>query len=325
MAPEIEGFLLTGIHAEQNFDVKEGFKLATESGYFNCLPQDHLKLFIDKAAEVQRALGFGNEKDHPEVAPAQFELNFKYTTAVDAADQIQLYKVTCRQVAKFMNCTATFLPKPIPNINGSGMHTNISLEKGDENIFYDKNGDNNLSKAAYKFLTGILYYAKDLCLIMSSSINAYRRLDPKYEAPNEIKYSNVDRGAMIRIPLGNKKSARIEVRTVAPDANPYLLAYALTKAGLAGMDAKDREFKEMEKVAYSNGVKKLPSNIYVAIDAFGKSEFMEKILGTDNHEKYLELKKASADRCPRELGTKVKIYEILCHHEITNQMLWNDF
>ncbi|MFA5821273.1 MAG: glutamine synthetase beta-grasp domain-containing protein, partial [Candidatus Gracilibacteria bacterium] len=120
VAPEIEGFLFKGLNAEQYYDEKVGFDLATQSGYFNCLPQDVLRLFIDKFAETQRAMGFENEKDHPEVAPAQFELNFKYCPALDTADQIQIYKLLARQIAKTMGYTACFLPKPIQGMNGSG-------------------------------------------------------------------------------------------------------------------------------------------------------------------------------------------------------------
>jgi glutamine synthetase len=324
-APEVEGILLKGKYAEQDFDIKKGFELATQSGYFNCLPQDRLKIFIDKMAEVQRSLGFMNEKDHPEVAPAQFELSFKYSTALEAADQIQLYKMVARQIARFMGMTATFLPKPLAEVNGSGMHTNISLEKDGKNLFYDVNGEYRLSEMADKFLTGILYYAKDLCLAMNSSVNSYRRLDPKYEAPNEIKVSNIDRGSMVRIPIGNEKSARVEVRTVAPDANPYLCIYSIAKAGLAGVEADEGGFAEMKKTVSTGGVKKLPSNIYVALDLFSKSKFMKEIMGEGNHEKYLNLKRMAADRSPRDLGRKVKTHEILYHHDVTNQMIWSDY
>lgn len=324
VAPEIEGFIFRGAQAEQTYDEKVGFELATMSGYFNCLPQDSLRLFIDKLAEVKRSLGFENEKDHPEVAPAQFELNYKYTVALDAADQIQLYKLCARQVAKFMDLTACFLPKPIAGMNGSGMHTNISMMKDGKNMFYGVDSHDHLSEAAHKFLTGILYYGNDLCLTMNSSVNAYRRLDPAFEAPNEIKVSEIDRGSMIRIPIGNERSARIEVRTVAPDSNPYLCMYVLLKAGLAGMTASVEEYAEFESV-YKGKIQTLPGNIYDAIVGFEKSEFMKKIMGEDNHRKFAELKMKAADRCPRALGTKVKSGEVLFHHEITNQLLWGEF
>ncbi|MFA6992269.1 MAG: glutamine synthetase family protein [Candidatus Gracilibacteria bacterium] len=325
VAPEIEGFLFKGENAEQTYDERVGFELATQSGYFNTLPQGTLRLFIDKFAEAQRALAFENEKDHPEVAPAQFELNYKYTEALYAADQIQLYKLLARQVARIMGFTACFLPKPISGMNGSGMHTNMSLSKNDKNIFFDAADVHKLSKDAYRFLTSILYYGNDLCLLMNPSVNAYRRLDPAFEAPNEIKVSAVDRGSMVRIPIGNERSARIEVRTVAPDANPYIYLFALIKAGLNGFEVSDEEMKAMEKVVYTGKAKKLPGDIYSAITLFEKSKFMEEIIGKRNKEVFTALKKKSADRAPRCLGAKVKAEEILYHHEVTNQMLWNDF
>jgi len=325
VAPEVEGFLFEGLKAEQIFNEDRGFELATMSGYFSSLPQDTLRLFIDKFAEVKRALAFENEKDHPEVAPAQFELNFKYCMALETADQIQLYKFLAKQVANSMGYTASFLPKPIQSLNGSGMHMNISISREGKNSFFDAEDDLSLSATARRFVTGILYYANDLCLIMNSSVNSYRRLDPNYEAPNAIKFSAVDRGSMIRIPVGNEKSARIEVRTVAPDANPYMCIYSLVKAGLAGVDATDEEIMAMEKSVYGSEVDILPSNIYEALGCFGRSDFMREILGDDNHVKYMELKEWAADRSPKALGSKVKKREILDHHEVTNQLLKGDF
>lgn len=324
VAPEIEGFLFKGQKAEQSFDEKVGFELATMSGYFSSLPQDILRLFIDKFAEVQRCLGFQNEKDHPEVAPAQFELNFKYSGALDTADQIQLYKLLARQVAGSMGLTACFLPKPVQGLNGSGMHTNISLSKNGKNIFYDAQGKHNLSPTAYQFATGVLCYANDICLVMNSSVNAYRRLDPHFEAPNEIKMSATDRGSMVRIPIGNERSARLEVRTVAPDANPYLCIYALVLAGLKGVESEENERRKMES-AFIGTVKKLPGDVYTAIECFENSGFMKEIMGSENHRKYAELKQIAADRSPRNLGKKLKSGEILYHHEVANQLLWSDF
>lgn len=325
VAPEIEGFLFKGVKAEQVYDEKVGFELATMSGYFNSLPQDTLRLFIDKFAETQRALGFQNEKDHPEVAPAQFELNFRYSLALDTADQIQLYKLLARQVAKSMGFTACFLPKPIAGLNGSGMHTNMSLSKDGTNIFFDANGETNLSQTAWKFITGVLYSAKDICMLMNPSVNAYRRLDPNFEAPNEIKVSPIDRGSMVRIPMGNSKSARIEVRTVAPDVNPYLCFFALIKAGFMGVNAGDSEYEKMRSTVFDKEVEILPGNIYDALADFQASEMITEIMGEENKEKYHNLKMTAAHRSPRDLGTKVKASEVLYHHEVSNQLIWSDF
>lgn len=315
---EIEGFLVDGVNAEQNFTQEKGFKLISTGGYYHSLPLDQLRKFIDKAAEAQRAMGFKNEKDHPEVAPSQFEMNFSYAQALKICDQIQLYKLVCRQVANNMGMTATFLPKPISGINGSGMHMNLSLGKGNKNIFHGKKGKEGLSEIAWDMIYRILNHAPEICLVLNPSVNAYRRLDPNFEAPNQIKVSPIDRGSMIRIPVGNENTARIEVRSVAPDANPYLAVYTLLRTGLEGEKLKKDEDKR-ERLRF------LPDNIYDAIKFFKSSDLIEKIVGNDNKEKFALFKQIAANRSPRDLGKLIKTSEITYHHEVTNQMLWNEF
>jgi glutamine synthetase len=317
---ECEGFLFQGINAEQNFSSREGFHMLSSGGYYHSLPKDPLKLFIDNLAEAQRALGFENEKDHPEVAPSQFELNYRFTDALVAADQLQLYKFVSRQIAANMGQTASFLPKPIAGINGSGMHCNLSLSKNGKNTFYDARGEDGLSQSAWAFIDRLLYSANDLCLIFNSSVNAYRRLDPNYEAPNQIRSSAVDRTSMIRIPLGNESSARIEIRTVAPDSNPYLAFWTALKTGLEGpINAADSTENRRTRTRV------LPGNIYDAIRFFKASDLITEIIGADVKEKFIDRKRASAHRCPRELGDMVKTEEILFHHEVTNQYIWSRF
>ncbi len=317
ISTEIEGFLVDGINAEQKYK-QEGFNLISMGGYFHSLPLDRLRQFIDKAAEAQRAMGFKNEKDHAEVAPSQFEMNFSYSNIVQACDNVQLYKLICRQIANSMDITATFLPKPLTGINGSGMHTNISLSKNGKNIFYNAKGENGLSKNAWDFIKRILNHASEICLVLNSSVNSYRRLDPQFEAPNQIKVSASDRGAMIRIPVGNKNSTRIEVRAVAPDTNPYLALYTIVKTGLEGkILVKDKGKRERLRL--------LPNNINDAIKLFKGSTFIDKILNKINQEKYVEYKQTIADRSPKSLGTSIKSSEIIFHHEVTNQILWHKF
>jgi glutamine synthetase len=284
-------------------------------GYYHSLPGDPLRTFIDTVAEVQRAMGFENEKDHPEVAPSQFEINYSYGEVVAAADTIQLYKLICRQVANKLGMTACFLPKPVVGVNGNGMHTNISVSKDGKNLMWDPKGDEKLSKFGWEFIDRILSVGDDVCLLLNASVNAYRRLDPHFEAPNQIKASPIDRGSMVRIPIGNKRSARIEMRSIAPDANPYLAIYALLRTGLEGpLDADARGQSAI-----------LPDNIYDAIEAFRGSRFAAEALGHDVRDKYAELKQAAADRSPRKLGSLIKPGEIQFHHEVTNQYLWNRF
>ena len=316
-ANEIEGFLFAGTDAEKRFPQTGRFDYVNTGGYYHSLPGDPLRTFIDTAAEVQRAMGFENEKDHPEVAPSQFEINYTYGEVVAAADQIQIYKLICRQVATNMGMTASFLPKPVVGVNGSGMHTNISISKNSKNLFWDPKGEEKLSPMAWKFVDRILTHGNDICLLLNPSVNAYRRLDPHFEAPNQIKASAVDRGSMVRIPIGNEKSSRVEVRSVAPDANPYLVLYSVFKSGLHGELSKIKNLRQAERY--------LPDNIYTALENFRAASWTSTLLGEDVKARYADLKQASADRCPRQLGTFVKPSEVQFHHEVYNQFLWNEF
>ncbi len=316
-ANEIEGFLFKGVDAERNYHETKKFEYVNTGGYYHSLPGDPLRAFIDATAEAQRAMGFENEKDHPEVAPSQFEINYSYADVVTAADQIQLYKLICRQIATRMGLTASFLPKPVVGVNGSGMHTNISISQNGTNLFWDENGEEQLSAFGWDFVDRILTHANDICLILNASVNAYRRLDPHYEAPNQIKASAVDRGSMIRIPIGNSRSMRVEVRSVGPDANPYMVLYSLFRTGLEGEKSTMENLRQAERY--------LPDNIYDAIENFRKAPWTTTLLGEDVKARYADLKQASADRCPRLLGTFVKTPEVQYHHEVYNQYLWSLF
>lgn len=316
-ANEIEGFLFKGADAERCYHETHKFEYVNTGGYYHSLPGDPLRTFIDTTAEVQRAMGFENEKDHPEVAPSQFEINYSYGEVVAAADQIQLYKLICRQVANKMGFTASFLPKPVVGVNGSGMHTNVSISKDGKNIFWDPKGEEKISNCGWQFVDRILTHGNDICLLLNASVNAYRRLDPHFEAPNQIKASAVDRGSMIRIPIGNEKSARVEVRSVGPDANPYMVMYSIFRTGIEGQTADIKNLRQAERY--------LPDNIYTALENFRDAEWTTKLLGEDVKARYGDLKQASADRCPRLLGTIVKRTEVQFHHDVYNQFLWNLF
>jgi len=316
-ANEIEGFLFKGSDAERRYHETLKFEYVNTGGYYHSLPGDPLRTFIDTTAEVQRAMGFQNEKDHPEVAPSQFEINYGYGEVVQAADQIQLYKLVCRQVATKMGFTSCFLPKPVVGVNGSGMHTNVSISKNGKNLFWDAKGEEKLSKMGWEFVDRILTHGNDICLLFNASVNAYRRLDPHFEAPNQLKASPTDRGAMVRIPIGNERSMRTEIRAVAPDANPYMVMYSIFKTGLDGETAKIKNLRTAERY--------LPDNIYTALENFEQADWTTKLFGADVKARYADLKRASADRCPRALGSFVKAPEVQYHHEVYNQFLWNLF
>jgi glutamine synthetase len=316
-ANEIEGFVFAGVDAERRYHETGKFEYVNTGGYYHSLPGDPLRLFIDTVAEVQRAMGFQNEKDHPEVAPSQFEINYSYGEVVAAADTIQLYKLICRQVATKLGMSVSFLPKPVVGVNGSGMHTNVSVSKDGKNLFWDVGGEERLSSFGWQFIDRILTHGNDTCLMLNSSVNAFRRLDPHFEAPNQIKASAIDRGSMVRIPFGNERSSRVEVRSVAPDANPYMVMLAVFKTGIHGRISSESNLRQASNY--------LPDNIYDAIENFRASEWTTELLGEDVKARYADLKQGSADRCPRLLGTFVKAPEVQYHHEVYNQYLWNLF
>lgn len=317
-ANEIEGFVFKGLDAERRYWETGEFEFVSTGGYYYSLPGDPLRSYIDSAAEVQRAMGFANEKDHPEVAPAQFEMNYGHTEASIAADQVQLYKLIARQVASRLGMSASFLPKPVTGVNGNGMHTNLSISRQGKNAFWDANGQEMISSFAWDFVDRILTSGEEICLVFNSSVNSYRRLDPHFEAPNQIKVSPIDRGAMIRIPLANEKSSRIEIRSVAPDANPYMAIFTMMKVGLEGPIAENASALRDQK-------RYLSDNIYDAVDKFSNSAFLKSALGEEVCAKFAELKLASAERCPKALGTKIKRSEVMFHHEVQNQYLWSQF
>jgi glutamine synthetase len=193
----------------------------------------------------------------------------------------------------------------------------VSITKGGKNIFWDPKGEEKLSKFGWQFVDRILTHGNDICLMLNASVNAYRRLDPHFEAPNQIIASAVDRGSMVRIPIGNERSMRVEVRSVGPDANPYMVLLSVFKTGLDGDTSKIKNLRQAKRF--------LPDNIYDALDNFMKAEWTGKLLGEDVKARYADLKRASADRCPRLLGTFVKSPEVQYHHEVYNQYLWNKF
>ena len=243
-ATEIEGFLFAGKDAERTYHQTGKFEFITTGGYYHSLPLDPLRQFIDTAAEVQRAMGFQNEKDHPEVAPSQFEINYSYAEVVAAADQIQLYKLLTppdRQqhgLHGLLSC-----PSPSSASTAAACTPTSRSPRARPTSSGTRRARSSSRSLAGSFLDRILTRALDLCLIFNSSVNAYRRLDPHFEAPNQIRASAVDRGAMVRVPIGNHRSMRTEVRAVAPDANPYLSLYGIFKTGLDGEISKDKNLR----------------------------------------------------------------------------------
>jgi glutamine synthetase len=267
---------------------------------------------------VQRALGFGNEKDHPEVAPSQFEMNYGYTEAPSRRPGAAL-QADRRQVAAQMDLTACFLPKPVAGVNGSGCTPTCRSRRGQEPLLRPRRARTGLSPSPGVFINRILASADDICLILNSSVNAYRRLDPHFEAPNQIKVSASDRGAMVRIPIGNERTARIEVRSIAPDANPYLAIYALLQdrpRGAGGGGGRDGKRSRARASCPTTSTTRSACSRRASMPGAARRGCTRSTPSSSSPQ---------AERCAKALGSRVKRSEIQFHHEVTNQYLWGQF
>ena len=231
LGPEPEFFL---------FRLKENgepsLELNDNGGYFDLAPVDlGENVRRDIVLELER-LGFDIEASHHEVAPGQHEIDFKYDDVITACDNIQTFKLIVKTIARKHGLHATFMPKPIFGINGSGMHCNVSLFSKGENSFYDENSENGLSEVASQFIAGILKHARSFTAICNPTVNSYKRLVPGYEAPCYVAWSTSNRSPLVRIPAARGKSTRVEVRSVDPAANPYLAMSTILAAGLDGIE-----------------------------------------------------------------------------------------
>ncbi len=281
------------------FELKENGEISLNysdyGGYFDLAPIDGAEdCRRDIVLELQK-LNFCMEASHHEVAASQHEINFEFNDALEAADQLQTFKLVVKNVAKRHGLHATFMPKPLMDINGSGMHTNCSLvnQEGD-NVFYDKNAAYQLSKIARQFISGLIKHARSYTAITNPIINSYKRLLPGYEAPIYIAWSISNRSAMIRIPAAREMGTRAEVRSVDPAANPYLAFSVLLASGLDGIKQSLSPAAPVSENLYTLkrdkrealGVKNLPENLKDALKDFKKSTLMQETLGKHIFEKF---------------------------------------
>jgi len=295
MAPEPEFFLF-----KQDDDGYATTEFADQGGYFDVAPKD---LASDVRREIIFALedmGFEIEASHHEVAEGQYEINFEYDDALSTADNVATFRTTVRAVAAQHDLHATFMPKPVPRINGSGMHTHMSLFEDGENAFHDDNDEFDLSDTAHSFLAGILEHAPAICAVTDPTVNSYKRLVPGYEAPVYVAWSDRNRSALIRKPAARVPAAsRIEARFPDPSCNPYLAFAALINAGIDGverdLEAPDPireniyEFDEAKRQEY--GIETLPENLGEAVDALEDDEVVRGGLGEHVAEKFIEAKR----------------------------------
>lgn len=278
-------------------------ELNDHGGYFDLAPMDlGENCRRDIVLELEE-MGFEIEASHHEVAPGQHEIDFKYADAIKACDDIQTFKLVVKTIARKHGLHATFMPKPLFGVNGSGMHMNVSLFNGNENAFLDEDGDMKLSKTAFQFLAGIIEHAKGFTAVTNPTVNSYKRLVPGYEAPCYIAWSGQNRSPLIRIPASRGLSTRVEVRSVDPAANPYLAMAVLLGAGLDGIKreleppkAVDRNIYAMNKKERKEvGIEDLPGTLYSALEELQSDEVMKKALGSHILNNFVEAKEIEWD------------------------------
>ncbi|WP_231185599.1 type I glutamate--ammonia ligase [Haladaptatus sp. DYF46] len=269
-------------------------------GYFDLAPKDMASDVRREIIFTLEEMGFEIEASHHEVADGQHEINFKYEDALAAADNIATFRAVVRAVAEQNDIHATFMPKPISEINGSGMHSHISLFTEEGNAFDDPDDEFNLSETAYNFMGGILNHAEAFTAVTNPTVNSYKRLVPGYEAPVYVAWSDTNRSALIRVPDAAGASSRFEIRSPDPSCNPYLSLAAVISAGLEGIENDADPGKPVREDIYEftdekreeYGITTLPGSLDEAVDALEADEVITEGLGEHVTEKFIEAKRA---------------------------------
>lgn len=276
-------------------------------GYFDLTPLDVASELRKQTVTVLEELGIQVEYSHHEVAPSQHEIDLKYTDALTMADSTMLYRLVVKEVALKNNVYATFMPKPVFGVNGSGMHTHQSLFKGNKNVFFDPKDKYHLSEIAKHYIAGLLKHAREITLVTNQWVNSYKRLVPGYEAPVYISWAQRNRSDLIRIPVykpGKEKETRVEYRSPDPACNPYLAFAVMLAAGLEGMAKKyplreptERNVYEMnQEERNKHKIDSLPGNLFGAIQVTEESQLVKEALGEDLFYKFIDNKKIEWDR-----------------------------
>ncbi len=298
VGPECEFFLF-----ETDDEGRPTTKTGDEAGYFDLGPLDHGEGTRREICLNLEAMGFEIEASHHEVAAGQHEIDFKYDEALSAADKIMTFKLAVKTVAQKNGLHATFMPKPVFGINGSGMHTNMSLFKDGKNVFYDPSDARGLSKEAYSFIAGLLAHVRGMAAVTNPLVNSYKRLVPGYEAPCYLAWSASNRSALIRIPAARGQSTRVELRCPDPSCNPYLELACCLAAGLDGIEKgmtppaeiTENIFAMDRKTRHAHGIHSLPGNLSEAIDEMEKDELICQTLGEHVVEQYIQGKRKEWD------------------------------
>ena len=252
------------------------------------------------------AMGIPVEYVHHEVAPSQHEIDLRYTDALTMADNVMAYRLTVKEVAQEFGIYATFMPKPVAGVNGSGMHTHQSLFTGDRNAFFDAGDDHHLSRTAQSYIAGLLRHAPEITLVTNQWVNSYKRLVPGYEAPVYVCWARRNRSALIRVPMyqpGKEGATRIEYRSPDPACNPYLAFAAMLAAGLAGIEgdyelapeASNNIYEMSDEERTSAGIRSLPEDLVEAIHLAEESAVLREALGEHVHEYLIRNKREEWD------------------------------
>jgi len=285
VGPELEYFYFRGVDDPSPLD---------QGGYFDETPLDVATDWRKRTVQYLEAMGIPVEYVHHEVAPSQHEIDLRYTDALTMADNVMTYRLTVKEVAQEFGIYATFMPKPVGGVNGSGMHTHQSLFEGDRNAFFDATDGYHLSKVARSYVAGLLRYAPEITLVTNQWVNSYKRLVPGFEAPVYVSWARRNRSALVRVPMyqpGKEGATRIEYRSPDPACNPYLAFAAMLGAGLAGIEAEEELppeasnniFEMTPEEREAAGIRSLPQDLHEAIRLAEDSELLRSLLGDHVH------------------------------------------
>ena len=298
VGPECEFFLF-----QTDEQGRPTTQTADEAGYFDLGPLDHGEGTRREICLALEQMGFEIEASHHEVARGQHEIDFKYADALTAADDIMTFKFAVKSLAQKNGLHATFMPKPVFGINGSGMHTNMSLFKDGKNIFADPSDKRGLSREAYSFIAGLLAHVRGMTAVTNPLVNSYKRLVPGYEAPCYLAWSASNRSALIRIPAARGQATRVELRCPDPSCNPYLALAVCLAAGLDGIEKGMTPPEEITENIFAmddaeraaRGIKSLPGSLLEAVEALEADELVCETLGAHVTPQYVEGKKKEWD------------------------------
>ena len=298
VGPECEFFLF-----EVDNDGNPTLKTNDKGSYFDLGPIDLGENARRDMTLALEDMGFEIETSHHEVAAGQNEIDFKYADALVTADNITTFKYVVKSIAQRHGLYATFMPKPLHGVNGSGMHINISLMKNGKNAFYNGDDELGLSSVAYNFIAGVLKHIKEICAITNPLVNSYKRLVPDYEAPVYIAWSSKNRSPLIRVPSARGEGTRIELRSPDPSANPYLVLACLLLAGLEGIKNNLEPPKCIDKNIFDlsreerkrEHIENLPESLHEAIMYMQKSNLVKEALGKNTFEYYIMAKEVEWD------------------------------